>query len=70
MKLDVPALADAADTVELVRRDGIRVFHYVAPPVVNALHLIGVGIVLLAFAVAFAGNGSKVAGQKGGARGR
>lgn len=62
MKLNIPELQDA-------NRDGIRVFHYVAPPVVDALTIIGVGIIALAIALAYATEGSRVATQRGGRRG-
>lgn len=63
MKITIPELHDA-------NRDGWRVYHYVAPPVVNALTLVGVGLVALAIALAYAAEGSGVAAKEGGRRGR
>lgn len=63
MRVNIPELHDA-------NRDGLRVYHYVAPPVVQALTLIGIGLVAIALVWLYAAEGSGVATQRGGRHGR
>jgi len=63
MKVTIPELHDA-------NRDGFRVYHYVAPAALDALTMIGVGLVALAIALAYTAEGSRVATKRGGRRGR